>query len=97
MSEQIGVYLGEVAAERRRQLKQGKAEDNDNLVWHLVVADQLALITRTLSLTRYAGVKTRVSELTIDAVDREGIKLGLVRLGACAAAWYEALDREEDR
>jgi hypothetical protein len=88
-------YLLAVHHERERQKAQGKSEDNSVLGWHIVVADQLALLTRTVSLARYEGLKT-IATAAIplsDRVDKEALKLGLVRLGACAQAWYETLDR----
>lgn len=83
-------YTAKVGAERERQLRQGKSEDNTQVEWYLVVADQFAMITRVLSLARYEGLKTtsgKQEDLYPEDVD--AIKLGLVRLGACAQAWYE--------
>ena len=86
-------YTAKVGAERQRQLRQGKAEDNTQTEWHLVVADQLAMITRVLSLARYEGLVTKSGgQENLTVGEAASIKLGLVRLGACAQAWYEHLE-----
>jgi len=86
-------YLAKVGAERERQRRQGKAEDNQQVEWHLVVADQLAMVTRVLSLARYEGLATKSGgQENLSPSDREAVRLGLVRLGACAQAWYENLE-----
>lgn len=82
-------YLEAVLRERERQKSQGKSENLTNMTWYLVVTDQLAMITRTLSLSRYRGVSTIDGEAEVEAGP---IKMGLVRLGACAMAWYEHLE-----
>jgi hypothetical protein len=87
-------FLEAVRAERERQLAQGKAEDNPHSLWYVVVADQLAMITRTFSLTRYRGVRTASTEPELTVHEIGGLQLGLIRLAACAMAWYEALNRE---
>jgi hypothetical protein len=97
MSEPITYFLEAVEIERQRQIRQGKAEDNPHALWYLVVADQLALVTRELSLARYRGVATSSDEIRLSPTERAAIMLGLVRLGACAAAWWEALDREIEK
>jgi hypothetical protein len=89
-------FLDAVQDERERQLAQGKAEDNSDLFWYLIVQDQLALVTRQLSLLRYHGVTTSAEQLKFSKTDREAIRIGLVRLAACAMAWDESLGRERD-
>lgn len=90
-------YLTKVEAERQRQLSQGKSENMAPAMWHLMVSDQLAMITRTVSLARYRGLTTIDGSLHVEDLapeEIEAIKLGLVRLGACARAWYENADKE---
>jgi hypothetical protein len=89
-------FLDALLRERRRQQSQKKAEDNSHVFWHLVVADQLALVTRQLSLMRYHGVATSAGDFNVRNEDRISLQIGLVRLAACAMAWYEALDREAE-
>jgi hypothetical protein len=95
-------YPDLVLTERERQRSHGKSDNHSVLGWKLVVEDQLAMITRLVSLARYNGLRTmdtkladdQTADIPLTADDRRAIQLGLVRLGACAMAWHQALEEE---
>jgi len=93
-------FLDLVAQERERQVAQGKSDSNSLLGWHLIVSDQLALLTRQISLARYTGLATLDTETEPLEVhskeERKAIQLGLVRLAATASAWHEAIEQSLD-